>query len=166
MSFIKQHFMRDIITVNTSDDVDMDYRYIHWLNERKDVAKEAFPFGCNLCSGDVILVDSIIIYGKSYGNIYYCLKCGNYVGVHKETDKPLGLIADENTRKARIKAHGVFDNFFKSKIVTRKNSYKILQALMNMSADDAHISRFDTQQCGELVSQIKRLKNMLNSIII
>jgi len=164
MSFIKHHFMHDIIKENTNDDVDLDYQYEKWIEERKEAAKEAFPFGCNLCTGDVILVDSTIVYGSSYGNIYYCLRCGNYVGVHKETDKPLGLIADEQTRKARIYAHEIFDNLFKSKLMTRHNSYKILQAIMDMSQDEAHISRFDKEQCGELINRLRRLKKVLNSI--
>lgn len=164
MSYIKHHFMNNIITKNSDDDIDIDYRYEKWLEEKKEKGKKSFPFGCNLCTGDVILVDSTIVYGTSYGNIYYCLKCGNYVGVHKDNDKPLGLIADEQTRKARIAAHSIFDNLFKSKLMTRHNSYKVLQALMNMSADDAHISRFDKYQCGELIEKLRRLKNILNSI--
>ena len=48
------------------------------------------PTICRYCGGKVILTDSVRIYGKDYGDIYLCTTCNAFVGVHKDSGKPLG----------------------------------------------------------------------------
>ena len=37
-----------------------------------------------------MLVDSAVIYGRSYGPIYLCIICGAYVGCHPGSTRPPG----------------------------------------------------------------------------
>lgn len=64
---------------------------------------------CSYCKGDAILVDSSVIYGRSYGDIYLCSPCDAYVGVHKGTTKPKGTPANKALRELRKDAHEAFD---------------------------------------------------------
>ena len=94
---------------------------------------------CQYCKTKASLIDSKTIFGyRSYGMIYYCHKCGDYVGVHKKTNKPLGTLANPELSKKRVETHKVFDRLWKSmlnknkywdKIVINKNSWKVTQPL-------------------------------------
>ena len=57
---------------------------------------------CPYCQSVSVLTDSKVIYGKSYGMVYLCLnypKCDSFVGVHKNSIKPLGRMANRELRK-------------------------------------------------------------------
>ena len=57
----------------------------------------------------------------------------------------------------RVKAHGVFDKLWKENGLTRNDSYKVLQKIMNRSEEDAHISRFSAYDCEVLIKRLKEL---------
>lgn len=56
---------------------------------------------CPYCLQGTKLVDSSLVYGKSYGLIYFCRHCYSYVGVHKGTEKALGRLANAELRAAK-----------------------------------------------------------------
>lgn len=69
------------------------------------------PTRCHLCSNPVRLALNREIYGQDYGAwpfVYLCRGCGAYVGLHPETDLPLGTLADRPTREARKYAKNLF----------------------------------------------------------
>jgi hypothetical protein len=78
------------------------------------------PKTCRYCGGKVILTDSSEIYGKSYGKIYMCTNCNAFTGVHQNSDKPLGTLANSILRVKRKEAHQVFDAFWKRKKMSRE----------------------------------------------
>lgn len=122
------------------------------------LAVQFFPEGCNICGSPVKFTDSIEVYHtRSYGNIYLCVnaKCGARVGVHKDNNYPLGTLADEATRKARKKAHAMFDRLWKGKKLDRKDAYKEMQKIMGMSEEEAHIGRFSVEQCNYPIEQLQ-----------
>ncbi len=61
---------------------------------------------CRYCKRDIRLYhfgDAEYPYQKNYGPIWKCVPCDAYVGCHKGTERPLGLVADAATRAAKIK---------------------------------------------------------------
>lgn len=96
--------------------------------------------------------------------------CSNYPqckgthGAHQDTGEPLGIPADAETKKARMRAHDLFDQLWKKGWMTRNQAYEHMQELMKMSEEDAHISKFTKEQCNTLISKlIKRWGQKLSS---
>lgn len=61
---------------------------------------------CPYCGGNSKLIDSKLIYGRSYGMFYACEnypECDAYVGTHKGTVWPRGTLANEELREYRKK---------------------------------------------------------------
>lgn len=113
---------------------------------------------CPYCGHKVNLVDSKIVYGRSYGMIYLCSwfpVCDAYVGVHKGTNKPLGRLANAELREWKKKAHASFDPLWKTKKLSRSGSYLFLQDLMGVTGDKAHIGMFDVPECKKVVKMME-----------
>ena len=68
---------------------------------------------CPYCFNKSERVDSIIIYGRSFGNIYLCRTCGAYVGTHHGDKKALGRLANSELRQCKKLAHKYFDTLWK-----------------------------------------------------
>lgn len=110
---------------------------------------------CSYCMKEAELVDSKEIYGRSYGLIYLCRPCDAYVGVHKETNKPLGTLANEELREWRKDVHAVFDPLWKEEYEKRdKNRYKIrhcwyqwLSTQLDLPYNECHIGMFNIDMC-------------------
>ena len=113
---------------------------------------------CPYCGADAKLVDSAIVYhGHSYGNIWLCKPCDAYCGVHKNDNqnRPLGRLANKELREWKVKAHAAFDPLWKSKQMPRGKAYGLLQKLMNLGTEHAHIGLFDVDQCKTLIEKLK-----------
>jgi hypothetical protein len=111
---------------------------------------------CPYCGGKVILADSARIYnGQSYGLVYICSNyghgCDAFVGVHKGTKRPLGTLANNELRNLRKRCHFKFDELWKSGKATRKEAYHWLHEVMELSKRQAHIAKFDVQQCEQFL---------------
>lgn len=89
---------------------------------------------------------------KFYGCSRYPL-CEAAHGADPE-GKPLGTPANKETKVARIAAHNKFDSYWKAKNLHRNQAYKLLQEVMGMSPEDAHIAMFSKEQCLELINCI------------
>jgi len=102
-------------------------------------------------------VNSKVIYGFSYGMIYYCKSCDAYVGVHKGTNRPLGTLANSELRNWRKKAHKCFDKFWFDylpeymRYLYRSRCYSWLSKKMNVPYEQCHIAMFDVDQCKKVV---------------
>lgn len=110
---------------------------------------------CPYCGSDVNYTDSSVVYnGVSYGMIYLCSqypKCDAYVGCHKGTATPLGRLANSELRYWKKEAHKKFDWLWKGGGMTRTGAYKLLQQRMNLTEEEAHIGKFDVEQCKRVV---------------
>lgn len=119
------------------------------------------PKVCPYCDGDVCAVNNSEIYrGQSYGRwpyIYLCEDCRAYVGMHPETNIPLGTLADAVLREARK----VSKNLFQTKLMeppsnmTRTEAYTWLAARMNITAGNCHFAWFDVKQCEQVIAILK-----------
>lgn len=78
-------------------------------------------------------------------------ECKATHGAHPD-GSPLGKPANQETKNARIKAHEAFDDFFKD--VSKSKAYCLLQTIMGMTPQEAHIANFDITQCELLIHKI------------
>lgn len=133
--------------------------------ENNKIKHNAYAPICNYCNKPAKLVDSKVLYGYAKGHIWLC-SCGAYVGTHKNSTKPKGTLADRETRKARIKAHEVFDSYWKTRFWTgnsrrqaRIAGYKWLADQMGMDLKQCHIGKFNAQQCQRVIEIVERFKH-------
>lgn len=106
---------------------------------------------CPYCYAKTQYVDSIAIYGKSYGMVYLCHPCNAWVGVHKGTDKALGRLANAELREWKKLAHEAFDKIWKYKLKSRPGAYKWLSGQLGILPKYTHIGMFDVDQCKMVV---------------
>ena len=115
---------------------------------------------CPYCTIKASFIDSKMIFGvRSYGMIYYCHKCGAYVGVHKKTNKPLGTLANAELSKKRVETHNTFDGVWKriaekngaSKKNARSLAYAWLAKSLGIKLRDCHIGKFDLDTCQKVI---------------
>lgn len=131
------------------------------------MARKYFPNGCNICSSlkTVILTDSSIVYGKSYGMIYFCTNCRSYVGVHDnpnndhgETNAPKGTLADAELRNLRKIAHKYFDPLWQNTTLKKSKAYSILKNILNVSKERAHIAMLTKYELRLLIHELQKFK--------
>lgn len=67
---------------------------------------------------------------------------------------PLGIPANKETKKARMAAHDKFDSYWQKKQLHKNQAYKLLQDIMQLSPNDAHIAMFSKEQCAELIERL------------
>lgn len=109
---------------------------------------------CNYCGKPAQFVDSSRVYRRSYGMIYYCEDCNAWVGVHKGTNKPLGILANAQLRSEKKRAHFYFDRLWKSKRMTRNEAYKWLSEQLDKKPEETHIGMFGIDDCQRVVKVV------------
>lgn len=110
---------------------------------------------CPYCGSEARLIDSVFIYGRSYGKIWLCGRypeCDAYVGVHKNSRAhvPLGRMANAELREWKKRAHSAFDRFWRGKM-SRSSGYRELARRLEMPHSAAHIGMFDVKECKAVV---------------
>lgn len=122
---------------------------------------------CPYCGHGAELIDSGRVYHKSYGMIWICQPCQAWVGVHKDhkQHKPLGTLANAETRKLRSAAHEVFDPFWKElaeqgvhRGKARRELYLRLRTDMGIDRRACHIAKFDADACRTAIEICARWK--------
>ena len=128
------------------------------------VDKYPIPTKCIHCGGDVVYTSNSEIYGKEYGNgkCYLCITCRSYVGVHDGTDIPLGILATEELRELKKKAHNLFDPIWKSKKKYRWQCYQQLALKLEIPHEECHFGWFDKDR---LLKAIDLLEQGLFDIV-
>ena len=118
---------------------------------------------CGECESPMVLRKS------RFGMFYGCTKfpaCKGTHGAHPD-GLPLGVPANEETKKARIAAHNAFDKLWKdrqknlgcSRTVARGECYAWLAVELDMRKDDCHIGRFDIDACNHVIAVCARRKS-------
>lgn len=112
------------------------------------------PTTCPNCGCGVELVNNAAIYGREYGEwpfAYLCTNwqsdCGAYVGLHPNTDIPLGTLATKPLRTARSDSKKLFNQLWQSGYMDRKEAYAWLAGMMGLSEAECHFGLFDVDQC-------------------
>lgn len=114
------------------------------------------PNQCRYCGGPVRLINHSEIYGREYSEwpyLYDCRTCDAYVGLHPQTDLPLGTMADAELRSARKTNKAKFISLMKNRGWDRDKAYSWLALEMGICKGACHWGWFDSDQCvraGEL----------------
>jgi hypothetical protein len=111
---------------------------------------------CPYCRKPAALVDSVIVFRKSHGPIWFCAGCRAWTGVHQNSPDyaPKGSLAKEELRKLRSDAHHAFDLLWSSGRMTRDEAYGLMCSLMHVSGPRAHIGFFSEEQCTDLIRKL------------
>ena len=79
--------------------------------------------------------------------------CAGKLGAHP-SGGPMGFPAKKENRAARIRAHQALDGLWKNGQRTREQAYHWMQSAMGMTKAQAHIGKFTTEQCEQLITLI------------
>lgn len=122
---------------------------------------------CPYCKKEAEWVENKEIYGKNYGKsvmVYLCQPCNAYVGCHNNTRKPLGIMANADTRKWRQKAHAVFDplwqKIFKRNSTKRLNREAMYNRISNAFGCRVHIAESDIDRCKKIIEWCNQIKGI------
>lgn len=111
------------------------------------------PVDCRYCGEHVDLVCNSEIYnGRSYGDwpyAYLCSGCRAYVGLHPDTDIPLGTLANDLLRKDRNSSKDMFHKLKEKRGFSRTLAYEWLAGRMGISVAECHFGWFEHEQCGQ-----------------
>jgi ssDNA-binding Zn-finger/Zn-ribbon topoisomerase 1 len=116
------------------------------------------PVICPYCGSHALLRHSREVYGRTYGFMWVCTnfpECDAYVGAHKNSNKPLGTLANKELRDLRVRAHNVFDRVWRQGGLTRSQAYKLLREKMGMTEDEAHIAKMNAEQCKRVLAEFR-----------
>lgn len=106
---------------------------------------------CPYCGRPTEFVDSVEIYGVSYGMMYLCRPCNAHVGVHKGTDRALGRIATRNLRMLKREAHKYFDMIWELGYMKRSEAYSWLSNTLEIPVEYTHIGMFSEKTCTRVI---------------
>ncbi len=109
---------------------------------------------CPECGADMALRNSR--YGLFYGCTTYP-KCKSAHGAHPN-GKPLGVPADKETKRARMRAHNSFDRLWKDEgaMMSRAGAYRFLQREMGLTPKQCHIGNMSKQVCDIVCECVER----------
>lgn len=114
------------------------------------------PTICRYCGGCVELVSNAEIYnGREYGDwpyAYLCTDCKAYVGLHPDTDIPLGTLAALQLRKDRNTAKDAFHRVKEQRGFSRSLAYQWLAGKMGITVDVCHFGWFDQDECAQALA--------------
>ncbi len=114
---------------------------------------------CPYCNQPSKLIDSEVIYGKSFGLIYLCEKCRAYVGVHKNTTEAKGRLANATLRALKKETHFYFDKIWDGNKRERRKAYAWLSRMLEIPAEYTHIGMFGEKTCKKAILYCKQFLN-------
>ena len=117
------------------------------------------PTECRYCGDVVELVRNSEIYnGRSYGDwpfAYLCSGCHAYVGLHPDTDIPLGTLADSELRSVRNRSKAVFHKHIGDTGMGRTQAYRWLAEQMQIDVGVCHFGWFEQADCERTEAIVK-----------
>lgn len=123
---------------------------------------------CPYCGAEAKLRPSSVVYKErtlNDGYLYICdryPKCDSYVSAHQKSKLPMGTLANGNLRHKRIEAHKVFEQMWRSGIMTKWQAYKWMQGKFALSEKQAHIGMFSEYMCDQLIDACNQVYKNLN----
>lgn len=117
---------------------------------------------CPYCGATVMLRDAGFVYGKNAleEKVYVCSNypsCDAYVGVLPHSNEPKGTLANGDLRHKRIETHRIFDEIWKSGIMSRKDAYRWMRDELFLDDKQAHIGSFSEYMCQRLMEKSQAL---------
>lgn len=114
---------------------------------------------CPYCGKDAELLTGEQVYGSSLYRdklLWVCKPCDARVGCHAGGDTPLGTLANEELRRARMLAHAAFDPLWRGNAAAmrRREAYEWLAGELDVPVNDCHIGNFDKETCARVVAAV------------
>lgn len=115
---------------------------------------------CPYCGSTAVLRPANFVYHDGDPKRHLCVcsrypECDAYVSVDERTLEPLGTLANGDLRHRRIEAHRLFDQIWRSHIMSRANAYRWLREKYGLREDQAHIAQFNDYLCEDLIRQCR-----------
>lgn len=117
------------------------------------------PVICQYCGtaavvgmGETVYPDNPYLQDRVF---WVCPKCGAYVGSHSDGE-PLGELANEELRRARLDAHVAFDRIWREGAISRTDAYEIMALALGIPKEKCHIAMFDLDTCARVVEWAER----------
>ena len=118
------------------------------MTEIPDIAPSEKKVICGQCGSPMELRSS------KYGLFWGCTQwpdCDGTHAAHQKTGLPMGTPADKETKQWRMKAHNIFDIYWKKWGLDRNEAYSLLATALHIPRADAHIAMFDIEQCKKVI---------------
>jgi len=109
-----------------------------------------------LTKGNIIYPHRTDLYNK---NFYKCPHCGNYVGCHPGTTRPLGCIPTYEIRLARHRLHDIMDPLWKDGLISRMKLYKTISKRIGYNFHVGNIK--SVTECFEIYDTVLDIKQEL-----
>ena len=113
---------------------------------------------CPYCGSRAMLRPASVVYGERATDpgapFYVCARypaCDSYVAAHRTTRLPMGTLANAELRRKRIQAHAAFGRLEKNGLMSKRQAYLWLQAKLNLPEQEAHIGKFSTFRCDQVI---------------
>ena len=108
---------------------------------------------CGKIFGTIIYPCNTLLWQCSHCNCTHeCYqKNATYGNSHVKIGQPLGIPASELCKILRLQIHENIGKVMKLYKCKKSNIYQWIQKMMKLSEDEAHIAKFNLQQCNELL---------------
>lgn len=130
-----------------------------------DLDHKALGF-CPYCGDTIIVTFEKVVYGRAVSDRGLVIACSRYPVCDSYTGwSPMGLyygvpvvLADKQTRKARVEAHEWFDRLWRAPtpLMSRKAAYARLAERFDLPPEQAHIKLFNYDQCQRLIVMVRK----------
>lgn len=131
------------------------------------------PPACGYCGGAARLRPGASVYPRHpylrQRWYWVCTPCDARVGCHPpggnagDGTRPLGALANRETRSARMGAHAVFDLIWRSGLLSRREAYAALSRELGVGAGQVHIGESDVETCARIVSASRTILGRLQA---
>ena len=115
--------------------------------------QEKLKVTCPYCGRHAKLITGSVLYPhrQELSHLWFwrCSPCGAYVGTHENSPRhtPKGSLANAKLRAMRSTAHHFLDAHWRTQNSSRRQVYTKLAEFMGLTEAQAHIGKFDEQQC-------------------
>ena len=116
-----------------------------WINNR--LVCGYCHVACERVTGTGIYPNRSDLWRKRF---FQCPQCKAYTGTRND-GTPVGTVANEATRAARMKAHSLFDQLWKGKRKSRSEAYEELADHMDLFLSECHIALFNEAECQKVI---------------
>ncbi|WP_158636418.1 zinc-finger-containing protein [Luteimonas marina] len=95
-------------------------------------------------------------YPANWGPAWKCATCDACIRCYAGSERPLGSLANAETREWRRRAHAALDAFWRDGGMSRSAAYRWMAKAMGLTKAEAHIGRMDPEACRQLIELIGR----------
>ncbi len=97
-------------------------------------------------------------YPADWGPAWKCTPCDAYIRCYAGTTRPLGELADAETRHWRSRAHHALDGLWCGGAMSRSAAYRWLANALQLPEHEAHIGLMDADRCRRVIELVAARK--------